>query len=264
MYIQKEVKRGYNEYLRLDDNNGQGTYMDVGLLILEPGDSYTFEEAEKEVSWLLVKGKATASYEGKTVEMERPNPFDYAPYCMLQARGHRSVVTANAYSEIYVQKTLNERDYESHLYLPEETDTWARGVGELDGMMRRDVRTCYDYEMRPDSNMVLGEVINRPGKWSSYPPHSHPQPEVYFYFFEDPRGFGAGWVSGQPHEIHHHGCLLITDETPHQQVMAPGYPCCYTWGIRHLPGNPWEKTRNDDPTHTWLLEKDPRYWRGTE
>ena len=109
--------------------------------------------------------------------------------------------------------------------------------------------------------MVLGEVVNLPGKWSSYPPHGHPQPEVYFYHFEKPHGFGAGWVNGEVHELHHNGCAIITEGT-HSQVMAPGYACCYMWGIRHLPDNPWEKTRVDDPTHEWLLDPKAEYWNG--
>ena len=39
MYITKDLKRGYNSYLSLDENNGEGSYMDVGLLILEEGDT---------------------------------------------------------------------------------------------------------------------------------------------------------------------------------------------------------------------------------
>lgn len=265
MYLEKKTGRGYNEFLNININNGEGSLMDVGLLILEPGDTFEFTEKDKEVSWILMQGEATAEFDGRTVEMNRPNPFDYNPWCLLQCKGKRSTVTAHSYCEFYVQKTYNEREYPTHLYTSDEVDTWARGNGgELDGMMRRDVRTCYDYESRPDSNMVLGEVVNRPGKWSSYPPHSHPQPEVYFYFFQNPKGFGAGWTDGRPYEVHHHGCLVVTNEVTHQQVMAPGYPCCYTWGIRHLDGKPWEKTRIDDPTHAWLLEKDPQYWHGGE
>ena len=48
--------------------------------------------------------------------------------------------------------------------------------------------------------MVLGEVVNLPGKWSSYPPHHHPQPECYFYRFDKPMGFGAGWGNGEIYE----------------------------------------------------------------
>ena len=108
--------------------------------------------------------------------------------------------------------------------------------------------------------MVLGEVFNQPGKWSSYPPHWHPQPEIYAYFYEDPHGFGAGWSNGEISELHHHGMLVITEGT-HAQVMAPGYPCCYAWGIRHLPEKPWQKDRYCDPQHEWLDDPNAKYWR---
>ena len=110
------------------------------------------------------------------------------------------------------------------------------------GCIKRDVRTCFDLDNAPYSNMVLGEVVNLPGKWSSYPPHHHPQPECYFYRFDKPMGFGAGWGNGEIYETHHNGLAIITDKM-HSQVTAPGYSCCYAWGIRHLPGNPWDKTR---------------------
>ncbi len=261
MYIEKELHPGYNEYLSLDVENGYGSWMDVGLLILQAGDSYTFAETEKEVSWILMQGKAVAEFDGQNVEMDRPNPFAYNPWCLLMSKNHSCTVTAISDCEFYVQKSYNDKEYATHLYTDQETDTWHRGdKGELGDCIRRDVRTCYDYETRPDSNMVLGEVVNLPGKWSSYPPHNHPQPEVYFYFFEKEQGFGAGWADNRPYELHHHGCLVITDEVTHSQVMAPGYACCYTWGIRHLPGNPWEKTRIDDPKHEWLLAENPQYW----
>jgi len=263
MYIEKEVKRGYNEYTLIEVNNGEGTFMDIALLVMEDGDEFRFDEKDKEVSWLMIEGHAAAIFDGQIIEMDRPNPFTCNPYCMLLPAGKSCSLKAYKHCEIYVQKTLNDQSFPVHLYTPDEVDTWRRGAeGELDGMMERDVRTCFDYDSAPYSNMVLGEVINLPGKWSSYPPHYHPQPEVYFYHFERPEGFGAGWSGGEVHEIHHNGCCIITDSSTHSQVMAPGYPCCYMWGIRHLPGNPWIKTRIDDPTFAWLLEKNPTYWNG--
>lgn len=262
MYIDKKVTRGYNAYLDIDQNNGEGSWMDVGLLVMDAGDTFTFSEPDKEVSWLMIEGQATVTFDGQTIAMDRPNPFDYKPWCLLISAGDRCALTARSHCEFYVQKTLNDRTFPAHLYTPDEVDTWRRGSdGELGGCMKRDVRTCYDYENAPWSNMVLGEVVSLPGKWSSYPPHAHPQPEVYFYRFEKPMGFGAGWVDGQVQELHHNGCAIITEGT-HSQVMAPGYACCYMWGIRHLPGNPWEKTRIDDPTHAWLLDPEAAYWRG--
>ena len=106
----------------------------------------------------------------------------------------------------------------------------AGNKGELMGCIKRDVRTCFDLDNAPYSNMVLGEVVNLPGKWSSYPPHHHPQPECYFYRFDKPMGFGAGWGNGEIYETHHNGLAIITDKM-HSQVTAPGYSCCYAWGI---------------------------------
>ena len=40
MYIEKDCKRGYTEYCRCEDNNGKGSLMDVGVLIMEDGDTY--------------------------------------------------------------------------------------------------------------------------------------------------------------------------------------------------------------------------------
>jgi 5-deoxy-glucuronate isomerase len=262
MYIDKKVVRGYNEYVNIDVNNGEGSWMDVGLLIIEKGDSFIFGDKKKEVSWILLSGDASVTYSGGTVRMYRPDPFDHKPYCILLSVGDSCSVSAQSHCEFYVQKTYNDRTFPTHLYTPEEIDTWRRGSdGELDNCIKRDVRTCYDYDNAPYSNMVLGEVVNLPGKWSSYPPHAHPQPEVYFYHFEKPQGFGAGWVDGKIHELHHNGCAVITEGT-HSQVMAPGYACCYVWGIRHLPNNSWKKTRIDDPLHTWMLDPKARYWNG--
>lgn len=264
MYIDKKCVRGYNEYTNCDVRNGEGSMMDTALLIMEESDVFEFHEEKKELAWILLQGKAVVEYDGKTVEMDRPNPFDYSTWCLLLSKGSACKLSARGHCEFYVQKTYNDREYPAHLYTPEETDTWRRGAnGECGGCIKRDVRTSFDYENAPWSNMVLGEVVNLPGKWSSYPPHSHPQPEVYFYHFERPEGFGVGWVNGEVHELHHNGMAIITEGT-HSMVMAPGYACCYTWGIRHLPGDPWTKTRIDDPTHAWLNDPQAKFWNGGE
>lgn len=256
MYLNKEVVRGYNEYIRLEDEKYKDAMMDVALLVMEAGDTYTFDENAKEIAIMPFFGELTLSWNDKTAEVNRPNPFDYNPTCLHVCKGTKVTITAKAECNIYIQKTLNEKEFDAKLYTPDQTHTWARGnAGELMGCIKRDVRTCFDLDNAPYSNMVLGEVVNLPGKWSSYPPHHHPQPEVYFYHYDKPQGFGAGWANDEIYETRHNGLAIITDKM-HSQVTAPGYSCCYAWGIRHIDGNPWDKTRIDDTEHLWLLEDD--------
>ena len=107
----KELKPGYNAYIDASTNY-MGTQMNVGLLVLEDGDTYTYESAAREVAILLFEGKVTYEYAGKTVDADRPNCFHYEAYCLLAPRGTKITLTAHAHSELYMQDTLNEKDYE--------------------------------------------------------------------------------------------------------------------------------------------------------
>ena len=261
MYISRDkIKTGYNEYIRLDSPEGRLALMDVGLLVLEPGESYFFSEEHKEIAALLMKGEAEFIWEGKTGKGERPNEFDFKPFCLHVSAGTDFKITAVTRAEIYIQMSVNDLGFEAKFYTPESVHTQRAGAnGEIGGKMRRNIVTVFDYSSAPYSTMVLGEVVNFPGTWSSYPPHWHPQPEVYFYRFDKPQGFGAGFTNGKVFETHHNGLLLITDDF-HSQSAAPGYVMYYVWGIRHLEGNPWEKTRIDLEEHVWMLEKDAEIW----
>ena len=250
-----ELKNGYNAYIDADTDD-MGTQMDVGLLLMEDGDVFTFDEADKEIAVLLFSGKVTYEWAGKKVEADRPDCFHHEAYCLLAGKGTKITLTAHAHSELYIQKTLNDKPYEAVMYTPETVQTEYKGsTGELMGCMEREIKTFFDLDNAPFSNMVLGEVLNHPGKWSSYPPHHHPQPEVYFYRFDYPAGFGAGFANGEIFKTGHNG-LAVINHGFHSQTAAPGYAMCYAWGIRHLDGDPWDKTRIDDPEHAWLWKAD--------
>ena len=53
MYMDKQVKRGYNEYLRLEEGYGKKAMMDVGLLVMEAGDTISLRENRKEMAALV-------------------------------------------------------------------------------------------------------------------------------------------------------------------------------------------------------------------
>lgn len=263
MYISKtDLKPGYNSYIELNSPEGRLAMMDVGIVQLAAGDSYTFDYADKEFAVILVEGKVTFEWNGQKEEADRPNSFDYKGWCLHMPKGSKCTVTAAADSELYVQATPNDNMFDAKMYAPEEVIVQRLGAdGEVAGKMRRNVCTYFEYANAPYSNMVLGEVINIPGLWSSYPPHAHPQPEVYYYRFDKPQGFGAGFTNGEVYKTGDRGLLLITKES-HPQVTAPGYAMFYVWGIRHLPGDPWDRTRVDDEEHVWMRDPNAVIWSG--
>ena len=255
MYLSKQPQRGYTAYIDAETDD-LGTQMDVGVLVLEPGDEYCYESAEKEVAILLLSGEVEYTWNGERVAAVRPDCFRHEAYCLLAPKDTKITICASAHSELYLQATRNERTYTPVMYTPETVQVQHAGAnGELMGCMRREIKTFFDYDNAPFSNMVLGEVLNFPGKWSSYPPHHHPQPEVYFYRFDHPQGFGAGFANGEIYKTGHNG-LAVINSGFHSPAAAPGYAMCYAWGIRHLDGDPWRKTRIDDEEHEWLWKSD--------
>ena len=251
-----ELHRGYNAYID-ESTNYMSTMMNVGLLIMEDGDTYTYESATNEVAILLFEGKVTYAWDGKTVEADRPDCFHHEAYCLLASKATKITLTAHGHSELYIQDSVNEKKYESVMYTPDTVQTQHAGAnGELMGCMKREIKTFFDYENAPFSNMVLGEVFHHPGKWSSYPPHHHPQPEVYYYQFDYPQGFGAAFMGDDVEKSTHGSYECIKPHHAHQQVCAPGYTMYYVWMIRHIDGDPWDKTRIYEAEHEWLANAD--------
>ena len=101
-------------------------------------------------------------------------------------------------------------------------------------------------------NIVMCLVFTHLGKLSSYPLHYLSLPEVYYYQFDHPEGFGAGFEGDTPYKTENGTCLCIRGGNAHQQVTAPGYEMYYVWLIRHLDGDPWDKTRIYVPEYEWL------------
>lgn len=255
MYIKNSItKTGLNPYLHIEKEKGRDVGMDVALLVLERGETYTECEAQKESAFLLFSGTADFCADDSEWRVHRDSEFTQEASCLHVCAGTHVVIRAHEHCEIYVQRVINETHFDTKCYLPEDVLVQRAGVTELQGTMRRNIKTIFDLENAPYSNMVLGEVLNFPGKWSSYPPHFHPQPEVYFYRFDKPQGFGVGFANGDVHQTGHNG-LLVIEHGFHSQAAAPGYGLCYVWGIRHLPGDPWIKTRIDEPEHLWMMQE---------
>ena len=228
--------------------------MDIRVKLLSAGESVTICDAANETAVMLLAGEVKFAFDGKEETAKRQSPFAEKPYCLHFSKGLQVKVTALEDSRILIQQTDNDNDFGFVWYTPADCMLQEFGKAQWNGTAHRQVLTVFDYESAPYSNMVLGEVFHKPGCWSSYPPHDHPQPELYYYEFDKPQGFGVGFNGDECYKVENGGCLSITPMKTHQQVAAPGYSMYYVWMIRHLDGDPWRKTRIDAPEHKWLLD----------
>jgi 5-deoxy-glucuronate isomerase len=232
--------------------------MDIRVYSLKENEQRNFCSKDEEIAVLLLNGDIEIDVDGVSENVKRRSVFLDGPYCGHVSKGKTIVVKANKDTEILVQKTLNDKDFDSKLYKPEDAFFIYSNKGKYNCTAARRVNTIIDYDINPKSNMVIGEVLNDPGNWSGYLPHRHPQPECYYFLFDHPEGFGASFVGDEVFKSTHKSFSAIPGGKLHPQVCAPGYQMYTCWMIRHLDGNPWlQTTRNEDDAFLWL--KDAKY-----
>jgi 5-deoxy-glucuronate isomerase len=244
-----ELKQGYNPMATRESD----MLMDIGYQVINQDTAVELSDPWQEMALVIVTGNVMVRWNGREAIMKRQSLFEENPYCLHVPAGMQVIIKTIEKSEVLVQKTINNRKFAPVFYQPQDIQTNVFGAGLWEGTAKRTVRTIFDYANAPYSNMVNGEVVNAPGRWSGYIPHVHPQPEVYAYKFSRPQGFGACFIGDNVFKITHNSWAELSGGYCHPQVAAPGYAMWYSWMIRHLEGNPWQKTRTDLPEHVWLL-----------
>lgn len=209
--------------------------------------------ASEEMAVLLIEGEIEISWNGNTRNASRENLFENDLTCLHVSKSVSVEVKAIRDTEILVQTTENDRDFDAKYYEIDDCMVNMSGVDLCGNTAVRRVVTVFDYNSAPYSNMVVGEVFSNQGNWSAYPPHHHPQPEVYYYRFDKPQGFGAAFVGDDVYKIKHGSFSAIPGGLTHPQSSAPGYKMYTCWMIRHFDNDPWTD-RIDDTDHIWLYD----------
>lgn len=223
--------------------------MNITVHVLQAGETLALHKPDEEIAIVLIQGYALINGN----EAKRNSCIDDAGYCLHVPRDIAVKIISRADDcEILVQTTKNDREFEPQFYTPENTRVGNFGEGQFEGKALRRVTTYFDIHNAPYSNMVCGEIMQPQGGWSSYPPHEHPHPEVYYYRFNKPQGFGACFLDDDVYKIRDRSFAAIEGGKYHPQVTAPGYAMMYVWMIRHFDGYPWDE-RNFHPQHQWLL-----------
>jgi 5-deoxy-glucuronate isomerase len=200
--------------------------------------------------YLLLHGRVRFEHGMTSVEAGRASLFDEPPWALQAPASARVQIASRDDAELMLLQTENARDFPVRIHSPSTCRSERRGEGTVGEAATRIVRTLFDDKDAPSSNFVVGEVVAPPGRWSSYPPHHHPQPEIYYYRFAPENGFGFAMVGDQAFTVRTGDTVLIRAGQVHPQAAAPGYAMWYLWSIRHLDGNRYG-TPVFEPEHAW-------------
>lgn len=256
----KEIPFGCTEIAKIDGINAN---MMMDFCILRLRQEEIFEEQENlECIYLLVYGKVEFSWDNNVVIAHREDNFNNSPWVLhVPAKTKIKIKTLSEDCEITIHRTFNNNDFDAKLYKPQNILDEVRGKGTMNEVGTRVVRTVLDYNIAPWSNFVFGEVITIPGKWSSYPPHIHPQPEIYYYKVFPNNGYGYCEYGDEVYKIHNNDTVFILPNYTHPQVAAPGYALWYMWVIRQTK----DIYKSPDypiflEEHQWLLNPKAEIW----
>lgn len=233
--------------------------IDTSLVRYKKGQQDSFFLDTKECVILLQSGKLMVKAADLSGEIQRGNVFDDPVAGLHVPCSTQVTVEAMEDSECLVVSVENETFFAPVIYSQNNVPEIQRAQGLWNDTACRIVRTMCDYSSNPKSMLAFGETINYPGKWSGIIPHMHQQPELYFYRFNKPQGFGAAFYGDNLYLAKDYSYLLIEDPLVHPQAAAPGYAMYYFWVIRHFENDPWIKPTELDE-HQWLNEPEVKIW----
>lgn len=241
-------------------------YLEFAVLRLPDDDAYALVPDDRETVFYLLAGRAALAADALPSPVTlgpRRNVFEDGPWAVyLPPRAGARITAAGGPLEAAVVRAPSASQASAALVTP--ANLARRAVGAANWY-----RTVYNVvdATTGAGRLMVGETINPPGHWSSYPPHKHdtrtpsgelPMEEVYYYLVRPAGGFGLQMLytaPGAPEPINdvyrvEHGDLLVIPRGYHPIVAAAGYDLFYLWAMAG------EESRygawSDEPAHAWV------------
>jgi len=228
--------------------------LDTGQSFESPGELETTVVVLSGVVDVEADGKSLGPAGGRSSVFEGPGHAIYAPpgtVLRLKARGPAQLAIATA-------PAGKGAPSKARIIGPGDQRLSEAGKGNWS----RSVRTILGPE-HAAGRLLLGETINPPGNWSSYPPHKHDREappeevrleEVYLYKVDPPDGFGVQVRyddAGSEAFMVRDGDAAVIRSGYHPVVAAPGYSLYYLW---IMAGDGRQMIPHFDPAHAWVQE----------
>jgi len=257
--VQRLVGRGdESEWIDL-----WATQLEAGeSLRLAPGDPLRGED--QEVVAVVFNGRVKASVNGRDLGTAggRADVFEGPGHAVYAPPGAEVELEAETPASLAIAAAPADASESGEARIIGPDDQRIDEVGK--GNWSRTVRTMLGPE-HAAGRLLLGETINPPGNWSSYPPHKHDEnsppeevalEEIYLFKVDPKQGFGVQlrYRDGDEEAFRvSEGDVAVIPAGYHPVVAAPGYELYYLWV---LAGEQREMAPRFEPEHAWVQEAD--------
>lgn len=251
--------KGYNKIVTKEDHP-EMMGMEFGVLLMNSGDRLSFNY-KKETIYVITSGEVTFSWNGIKSTVQRKSCFHEEPVLLHVPQNTKVIIECiSDKAEISIASTDNSKNFDASLMKGNDCicANEERGKGTLNDCSSRLVRTFFDRSSCPETNFFVGEVVSYPGKWSSFPPHTHVEPEIYFYKFLPENGYGFAEIGDDVYKVKTNDLTGMPCEKTHSQATAPGYAEYYIWIIRLRDDK--DIITTVEPEHQWTTAKDAKYF----
>lgn len=188
----------------------------------------------------------------------RSDLFTHKAWAVYLPLGMSAKLATTTGFECVIAATRAESVFEPTVITPDMVYEKTVGTGNYE-------RKVYDIAGSefPADRIIIGETINPPGNWSSFPPHKHDEErgdqevkleEAYYFRINPASGFGFQRVYSPKHGIDEaivvkDHCTVLIPEGYHPVAASPGYTVYYLWV---LAGEQRCLCPFDDPDHAWI------------
>src|SRR4051794_40309440 len=178
------------------------------------------------VAWVLVEGgSGSLMLDSDEVRIDgRTDVFDGAGWSAIVEPGSTFALVGDLRATVVWR--AEARPIASRVIDPADVSDEERG----EGATFRRVRTYVDA-----GPLIVGETLNPPGPWSSYPPPRHEHEEIYLYRFDPADGFGMQMRSESDADergvVVRDGRIERITGGWHPVVAAPGSTLYYLWAL---------------------------------
>lgn len=258
MVKQVTLHEGYNPLV----TEGEMEYIQFGVFKGKAGHTFSYDTGDREAVLVFLSGRCRLWVNGEDngVVGGRRNVFEGNAWSLYAPNHTRVDIEVLDEVEVAVSQTRVAASGTPMLISPEKVNVRDVGVWNW----RRDVKDIVDKRI-PASRLVVGETVNPPGNWSSWPPHKHDvhqppqeskQEEVYFFKVQPAHSFGVGRLytaEGDVDEVFpiHDNTLLLIRRGYHPIGAAPGTRVYYLWT---LAGETRDLFPNDAPDYRWMKD----------